>query len=307
MKKEANSFVYQNNLYPFNFDLFKTASKFFSKNQNQLLAQTIINLENDFFPISGLSPDIIHTFISFCQGEKYQLQRTNISALYRLSIQYEVPSLTNKIEEFVSEYYEDIINSVFTKQNPLTELHEKILSEKLLKFVNDQRLFQIPIHNLYRIVNRYHREYRQKQQNNTQEADEKIIDFIFECFDHIGIESIILFDHISFENCSIKFLNQKIQKYSYLMNFDSSISTKFNKIIIEMNTKMNQSFYEMNKKIDILKKENEKQKEIIKSLNDKSSSLLFINKFNSNTNSNSKNQFIQKVSELLIYLSNYDM
>ena len=67
---DTHNFIYQNNKYPFKFDYFKYASKYFTQNEEELLKTKNINLlDNETENKLAITDQTIKDFINFVQSK----------------------------------------------------------------------------------------------------------------------------------------------------------------------------------------------------------------------------------------------
>ena len=69
--QNTHAFLYKNKKYPFKFDYFKYASRYFSRNQKEFEESKIINLfGSEMDTQANISPEIIENFINFVKKLK---------------------------------------------------------------------------------------------------------------------------------------------------------------------------------------------------------------------------------------------
>lgn len=219
IKKElpkTNYFVYKNDQYPFNFDLFKYSSNFFVKNQKLIEESQIIQLvDKDSEDSLNFSSDTIQNFINYVQREPIPLFKENVVALNYLASRYEVDSLIKDTEEYISELYDEIaLQILLIHQNDSkfqTKTYENVISEHFPDYINNDQLLSINISILYRIFTKY--------QTKNQTNENEILDFLFKCLDKYGKEASVLFTNINFDNIYSDHLNRLLTDYSNIFDF----------------------------------------------------------------------------------------
>ena len=206
-------FVYKENQYPFNFDLFKFFSQYFNSNPPQ---QKSIEL---FDENKNISESCIPDFIDFCQARKITLTKENAPTLYKLSEKYQVTSLLNKAKEFILTHQKEVVVEIMIMyQNDgcfNMEEFEEIISNDLIEYVNDDRLLNLPIQTLYRVVSKY----LLKNNSNNSEQPSEFIEFLFKCLDHFGSGASVLFDKIDTFGASGELINRLLNDYSEKFDF----------------------------------------------------------------------------------------
>lgn len=208
-------FVYKNKKYPFKFDYFKYGSKYFSANQKELEEMKTIQILDDHENDTSITEDVINKFIKFIQSEKIQLDNENVIGLNYLSQKYEVKILEEKTSEYIGNHQEElVIQNLIDKQNQQnfdTKIYENIISNNIIKYIDDPRLLSVKIPVLYRII---------QKTNLNEKYIEKLIEFLIKCLDKYGKNASVLFDNISFGKLSRQYVNLLINEYSTKINFE---------------------------------------------------------------------------------------
>lgn len=212
---DTHIFVYNNKEYPFKFDYFKYASKYFSTNQKELEdVKKIQLLGKDESNI--ITEDSLVKFINFVQGKKIKIDNENVICLNFLSRKYEVQMLEEKTRKFIENHQDELVLKILNeKQNEInfdSEMYEKIISNNLNKYIDDPLLLSVNIPILYRILQQY-----LKQSKSTE--NEQLNEFLIKCVDKYGQKASVLFDNISFGKTSLKYVNLLINKYSDKIDF----------------------------------------------------------------------------------------
>ena len=157
---DTHFFIYRNNKYPFKFDYFKYASKYFTQNEEELLKTKNINLlDNETENKLAITDQTIKDFINFVQSKKISVNNENVFHLNYLSNIYEVITLSEKTSEYISNHQEDLVLQILeAHQNDVkfeTTTYEDIISKNIEKYLKDERLLNIKIPILYRIIKKY--------------------------------------------------------------------------------------------------------------------------------------------------------
>ena len=172
-------FVYKKGIYEFDINLFAISSKYFSRKKNDYHNSKFIPIDGEFDRISNLTGDLITLFISFCHNitnNKIIFNFTNENALpiYELSSKFEVETLFMQAEKYISNHYYEIININLSSPNDklfCINKFEKLLSEHLIEFIKDERLFLLQFSSINRIISEYYEKY------HVPENDHEINDF----------------------------------------------------------------------------------------------------------------------------------
>ncbi|KAK8881359.1 hypothetical protein M9Y10_004095 [Tritrichomonas musculus] len=111
--------------------------------------------------------------------------------------------------------------------------YEDILADHLLEYIDDERLFQLKIQSIYRIIQRYEENRKLIEKNDEEndkikpnridliENDERDIffGFLFKSLDKYGKEASILFSIADFGNEGKKYLSLLTRDYSKIFDF----------------------------------------------------------------------------------------
>ena len=221
----TNFFIYKNQRYPFNLQLFSIFSDYFSKNQIKLQKDDEINLVYDE-KAPPLQEEAIKEFIQFCQKEGLrQINKENVLTLNYLAQIYNVQQLISVTETFISNNRIQFI--VYFLLNPKStqqmQLYEELLAKSLLEHVKDERIFSIPISSLHRVVTKY-------KQNSEDTYNPKFIDFLFDCLDHIGRKASIWFSDLDFNQFTPDQYHRLLKDYSEIFDFHFINSSFIKKI-----------------------------------------------------------------------------
>ena len=77
-QNDNKSFLYLNQLYPFNFESFVKYSHYFARNQKILENENFINLIDEMDSFLNVSQDSIISLISFCKEQEIEINNFNI-------------------------------------------------------------------------------------------------------------------------------------------------------------------------------------------------------------------------------------
>lgn len=201
-------FTYKNKEYPMNIDFFKSYSNYFSNHQLEFQSKKYIPLLGEDSEISvDLTEDSIQYFINFVHRQQIPLNDENVIYLNYLAKKYEVTSLINVTNDYISSNHDDLVLQLLilyqkdSKFEP--QQYEYIVSQNLIKYVDDDRLLSLDISTLFRIVDRYFIE-----NSNSNDENDKVIQFLFKCLKKFGQPASVLFTHVNFANEKAKYLNQ---------------------------------------------------------------------------------------------------
>lgn len=269
---DTNFFIYHDKKYPIKFDYFKYASRYFSTHQEELEKRENINLidtepEKQHF----LTNETINDFINFVQGKKILLDKKNIISLNYLSTKYEVKRLQEITNDYIIKHQSEIVIEIILEHQYESEFdttsYESIISHHIERYIEDDRLLELKIPILYRILNDH---------IQNEKANQAIFEFLFKCLDKHGQEASVLFDQITFEKADIKYIMRLINDYSQMFDFQYISSALVEALkcketeLKHAKTEHEKLIYSKNSEIHRMKIENEnlnKQKEEIKKEN----------------------------------------
>lgn len=220
--------IYKNQHIPVDYYLLKRNSGYFRTNdQKYCLCENIPLLEeenNIEFPLSA-----IQEFIKCCQSQPIEINPSNLFYLNYLAKKYEVKNLENETFDIISSNKEQlaldslifILNVNKNKDLAFVETgkEEEIISDNFQYFIKDDKIFQIPIPTLFRIVQRF---YLKNKNNNEGENkfDEEFTSFLFKLLDKHHEKASVFFQFFDINKNKIGDLMKLHDTYS--KSFDSN-------------------------------------------------------------------------------------
>lgn len=221
IKRNTKNFIYKSKKYPVSFDSIKINSNYFYDNSENFKDENIeLHLEID------IEEDTINSFIDCCENKAFKVNDSNVFHLDYLSKKYDVPELSKLTKEYL---YNSNTNLAFQSllfkyqfqknknsisddelQNFDTSNEEDIIGHRLNEYLNDERLLDLPIPVIDRILKKYLIE------NN----DQNIIEFLFKCLDKHKRKASVLFLNIKMENQSNNLIIRLINDYSDIFDFN---------------------------------------------------------------------------------------
>lgn len=207
---DTHIFIYKNKEYPFKFDYFKYASKYFSRNKTELKRTKEIQLiDTDTEDGIEITSSTINDFIQYVQGEQIEINKENAIQLHYLSNKYEITTLSESISKYIKKEEKEIVVELLYEQqyqqNIDTTIYEEMISSNLNKYLHDKRLYEIKIPILYRIIQKYCQEHR--NETNTQ-----LNEFLIEMISKKGRKASILFSDVYFGEKNEEILNILLNK-----------------------------------------------------------------------------------------------
>lgn len=221
---DTHFFLYRNKKYPFKFDYFKYASKFFSENVEDLIKMKTINLiDPETEDEITISDNAIKDFINYVQGKKINLTEENVFNLNYLSNKYDVTTLKAKTAEFITKHQEKLaLELLYQHQNDSnfnSFFYEGIISNNFEYYLNDARLFDIKIPILYRIINSI------QYKNKNKEFHMKLNEFLLKFLKKSGRSASVLFEKVEFGETRTEILKILFNEYSDIFDFQYISST----------------------------------------------------------------------------------
>lgn len=215
-----NSFDFDQK-YPLNYYLLTFASQYYIN--NQIVQKTdpanVNKDDNNINSTINFSEKSIQIFINHCNHKDYHVSRENAIPLYYLAKKYEIKSLIKEINEYFSNYSNDIIIQFLLKiqnsQNSDFENEITTLSNNLIDYIDDELMLLIPIPFIYQIIEKYIALHSNKLISNPS-----IIELFFKFLDKYGRKASILFSFVSFRNDRLIYLNRLISDYSAIFDFN---------------------------------------------------------------------------------------
>lgn len=224
IKKEIPSthfFVHKNERYPFNMDLFKLSSNYFTKKRNIAGDSKFIELlDQDYEKNFDISHESITDFIRYLHRSAIQVHKRNVVALNYLGRKYEIEELIQNTEEYISNHHSELSLEILTIQPQRstldTTIYESSISDHFLDYINNDQIFKLDISTLHRIFQRY-RETQRKTHN--QDISDQIFPFLFKCLDKYGRRASVLFNGIELDKIRPDFTKILMEKYSNILDF----------------------------------------------------------------------------------------
>lgn len=218
---DTNFLIYKNKSYPIKLDYFKYLSSYFTDNQLKFETQKNIPLVDEKIENEDILTDEgIKSFIKYAQHQSITLTNETVHTLSYLSDKYDIPSLKSKTSKYIEDHQKELLLEIltFNSQNSTEDkkIYEDILSDNILQHIEDDRLFQLKLPSIYRILMRY--EDNHKKNENKGERD-KIFEFLFKCLDKYGRKASVLFSIVDFGHDKMKHLKKLSRDYSKIFDF----------------------------------------------------------------------------------------
>lgn len=263
---DTHCFVYRNRKYPIKYDFFKYSSKYFQDHQEEIQNNPNIQLTDDKLSSNyELTDDTITDFIKFVQCSQIKLTRENVVGLNYLSTKYEISTLKKHTEDYIKKNHQIFVVELLQKSETDTNFDrencEEIISSHLEEYIHDERLSNLTIPTLYRIVAKYH------QKKSKTQTSKEIIDFLFKILGKYGREASVLFSEIDFGDAKIEIIKRLLTDFSSDFDFHFINSTLLQTLYDtngEIMRREEQHQIEMEKMKDEIKRIDEKYQNEIK-------------------------------------------
>lgn len=241
-------FIYRSQKYPFNIDLFKIMSNYFTKNPSIIEAgnKSVKLFDTEDEERIHTDDDTIKSFIQFFHRQPIQLHNKNVIILNFLSAKYEIDELKEATEKYIKKHHEELVVdllSVQQKDSILTnEKYEEIISKNFLHFIQNENIFSLQMSSLYRIMKKFVDENKQDIFDNNE-----VQLFLMKCLDVYGQKASVLFSDVEIFKFETKYINLLFTKYSEIFDFHF------------INSNMLKSFYDKQSELVSLEMKNEKE------------------------------------------------
>lgn len=215
------NFVYKDKKYPIDFDLISKNSNYFYCHSKDFTHKTDIEISSDLIDLTESS---ILAFIKCCQNQSFEIIESDIFSIRQLAIKYEVPGLLKITTKFIDEHSSSLVfetiqyqiqmqnQNIKNDSKSCTQNEEKYIASHFSEFIDDERLLNLPVAVLYRIVNDDQFKFDQSNQD-------EFIGFLFKCLDKYKTEASILFLNLDLENQRIDLFKRLKNEYSDVFDF----------------------------------------------------------------------------------------
>lgn len=300
-------FTYKKKAYPFNIVVFNLFSQYFDKRQNLSTVEIKI-LEDNEEDNLNLAENAIEDFVNFCQNQPINITQDNFITIHKLATKFIVPSLIHATEAFFyanrQQLIDEYLSSLKDQQDMNPNEAEEIIANDFSKYVNDERLLELPLPVLQRIMAKY-------QLKSSIEPPE-VSDFLFKCLDKYGRSGSILFKGFDFGYSNCQIIRNLIKNYTDKFDFECitnvhvrtiyELEKEHKEIEEKLEQRMSELYTEYSHKIDEAKNALNSQIEAIEKyrnkMKDEMNSLLRQNKESQEKFEKEANQLNNKINHL---------
>lgn len=208
----THTFSYKNKQFPFNMRFLDAHTSYFQEHRNEIQQDNTILIKDD--PSIQLSDDSINDFINFCHYQKIDVNNINVNSLHYLSKKYKVQSLYEETTNYILSNRKDLVLDYLLLEPNDEEAtadfiqYEELISQDLAHFIDDDKMVQLPIPVLHRIIS--------KSPNIDQGLLEK---FLLKCLTQIGQKASVLFSAIDVKKISSECANKLLNEYEDIFDF----------------------------------------------------------------------------------------
>ncbi|KAK8848021.1 hypothetical protein M9Y10_019074 [Tritrichomonas musculus] len=219
LPENSKNLTYKDKSFPIDYVLLKRNSEFFQINNNKYKYKENIPLleeeGNSDFPLYS-----IQEFVRCCQNQQIEINPSNIFYLKYLAKKYKVQSLEETTNDIISSNKGQLaLESLLFTLSYNSTLHfvetadeENIISSNFDQFMKDERLFQVPIPILYRIVQKYYLDFYNTNNSNEQSVNnastndlkDEFSAFLFKLLDKNPKKASMFFEFFDIQNSRLK-------------------------------------------------------------------------------------------------------
>lgn len=138
---------------------------------------------------------------------------------------YEIFDLIESTNQYITKHHSELAIEILCQnefnKNLNTSTYEDIISEHFHDYIEDERIFNLKISTIYRILKKY-QEKNGSEKVSSNENNNSFIVFLFKCLDKYGREASVLFSCIDLKEMGSEYLNLLINKYSKIFDFITS-------------------------------------------------------------------------------------
>lgn len=211
---DTHFFLYHGEKYPIKIDFFKLSSKYFARNQDLFFqSKTIPLIDESSEPSLNITNDNIDTFIKFVQHKQIQINNENVVTLNYLANRFEVTSLINITQDYISQNHQNIALQILSihqdDESFDTNIYEQTISQNILHYIQNDLLLTIQIPILYRIL--------EKAKLNDHKKEINV--FLFKCLKKFGRQASCLFTFADFNDERYDDLALLMRDFSSVFDF----------------------------------------------------------------------------------------
>ena len=155
--QNTNCFIYRSKEFPFNLQSASIISPKINRNQETMMKDIKIPLiEKDENKIK-ISENCINDFISILKIQNVDITNDNAAGLNYLAKEYEIEQLQKKTDKHILDHNELLLKVYSIKifdDDENNDKYEEVISQRLIEFIDDVDLYDLPISSLHRIFSK---------------------------------------------------------------------------------------------------------------------------------------------------------
>ena len=223
IKKDSNNsivgheFIYKTKSYQYDFRAAIHCSDYIYENLDFFLhnprTSLIDNEDNTDFSIES-----INDFISYInQPNLHIINNDNVFILQKLNQKYKIKTLQTETDDYINLHHEELLIPIIKDRNNLSLEEERTIANHLFVYIDNKQLLTLPINIVDRIFQFYLNEV--KNDENDDENETKIMEFIFDYLDQYGRNGSVLFKYVNFSKIGRVFLTKLLNGYQNIFDF----------------------------------------------------------------------------------------
>ncbi len=182
--------------------------------------EKLIHIDAGFENFNIVKPIDIQNFITFIEGGNIDITVENVAALDSLAKKYLVATLSDITLPFIEDNKKEIINyfftTVFEEEHTCSYFYEQLLVADLDEliideFMNDDRLFNLSIACLFRIIEQYQK--KKTKESDTYIVSLDLIKLVFKALDRFDYDGSVFLSIVPVGPDENFFLKTLIENY----------------------------------------------------------------------------------------------
>ena len=224
--KPNKIFTYKGEDFHVDYDLIKRNCNYFNEQSEDIESNERYEMEESI----DLSSETVQIFLACCQNQQTKIK--DLLKLNYLATKYQNNELKSFIEKSIEQNYDELIFQSLSFKNQIqnsdfkdlqlfdidTTNEEQVISSHLLEYLEDDRLFSIPISILDRILKNFFKE--NKEINNDQSKMKKINEFLLNCLRKYKTKASILFLNINFTKIDRDLIIRLHNEFNEIFDFN---------------------------------------------------------------------------------------
>lgn len=226
------NFFYRNKIIPIDFEQFNKLSEYFSIIDNKQNYE-MIYLLSEFDYSQFLSEESINSFFYYFQNQEIGINNLNVIDLNYLSYKFKVNGLKEKTDRYIDFHYQELIEEFISYHleekshettNKNLRKYEEIFKEHFFEYLSDDRLFQLPITVLHRLIINI---FNETQGENEKDQKIKIIEFLIKFANDKNYLATLLINDLKLKDEELMYIIDKMKDNNDIFDFQFVRSSLF--------------------------------------------------------------------------------